>query len=144
MKKILTAVDFSDLAAQVIEQTAKQALAFGSEVHILYVEPPAPAFIGTEMSPPVPINTQGEESLRIMDELESMAQYLKNKGIPATYEYGHGSIVDTIVEKASQFGADLIIMGAHSHGILYRAFIGSISTGVLKSSPCAVLVIREK
>ncbi|MBK7174488.1 MAG: universal stress protein [Bacteroidales bacterium] len=143
MKKILVAVDFSDLAALLIEHAASQALAFGSEVLILYVEPPVPAFIGTEMSPPVTIESSPNESTRIKEELDSMRKYLENKGIKASFEYLQGSVVNTIVETLVEFEADLLIIGAHSHGILYRAFIGSISSEVMKVSPCPVLLIRE-
>lgn len=144
MKKILVAVDLSDLAASLMEYAASQALAFGSSVKILYVEPPVPAFIGTEMSPPVSLEPSAEESSRITDELAAMAKFLEDKGIEASYEYAHGPIIDTIVDKARNEAADLLIVGAHSHGILYRAFIGSISAGLVKVSPCPVLLIRGK
>ncbi len=144
MKKILAAVDFSDLATLVLDYSARQALAFNSEVFILHVEPIAPPFIGNEMSPPILPDQRIEEVQRINDDLKAMVQFLQQKGIKARYEFQQGSIVDTIVEKASTFNADLIILGAHNHGILYRAFIGSISSGVLKISSCPVMVIPEK
>lgn len=144
MKKILVAVDLSDLAASLMEHAASQALAFGSTVKILYVEPPVPAFIGTEMSPPVNVEPSAEESVRISDELAAMVKFLEDKGVKASYEYAYGPIIDTIVEKATIEAADLLIVGAHSHGIFYRAFIGSISSGLVKVSPCPVLLIRGK
>lgn len=144
MKKILVAVDFSDLAASLINYAASQALAFGSEVKIIYVEPPVPAFIGTEMSPPVNVEPSADESTRITDELKAMAKFLEDKGIKSSYEFLHGPIIDSIVDKAKMDSADLLIVGAHSHGMLYRAFIGSISSGLVKVSPCPVLLIREK
>lgn len=73
-----------------------------------------------------------------------MTLHLQQKGIEASWELLQGAIADTIVEKAAEIKADLIIVGAHSHGFLYRAFIGSVSTGVLKHAPCPVLVIPEK
>jgi len=144
MNKILAAVDFSDLSTQVIEYASEQAKAFGCEVLVIHVEPPAPAFIGNEMSPPILTEQLTEEVVRIQDDLKAMVGYLNQKGIAASHEYLKGSVVDTIVDRAAEWNADLIVMGAHSHGILYRAFIGSISTGVLKASPCPVLVIPEK
>ncbi len=144
MKKILVAVDFSDLAALLIEHAASQALAFGSEVLILHIEPPVPAFIGTEMSPPITVEPSPDENTRIREELESMRKYLENKGIKTSAEYLQGPVISTMVDTLIEYEADLLIIGAHSHGILYRAFIGSISSGVIKVSPCPVLLIREK
>ena len=144
MKKILAAVDFSDLATLVIDYASIQAKAFGSEVLVLHVEPPAPAFIGNEISPPILLEHREEEIERIKNDLDAMVHYIKEQGIPASYDFLQGSIVDTIVEKAEEFNSDLVVMGAHNHGFLYRAFIGSISSGVMKISRCPVLIIPEK
>jgi nucleotide-binding universal stress UspA family protein len=144
MKRILAAVDFSDLATLVIDYTLNIAKAFGSEVLVLHVEPPAPAFIGTEMSPPILAEQHTEEVGRIHNDLKSMIEFLNSKGIKASYEFLQGPIIDLITEKSKDFNADLVIIGAHSHGFLYRAFIGSISSGVLKVSSCPVMVIPEK
>lgn len=144
MRKIIVAVDFSDLSTQVIEYASEQAKAFDCEVLVIHVEPPVPAFIGNEMSPPILTGQLTEEVVRIQDDLKAMVAYLNRMGVEASHEYLKGSVVDTIVERAAEWNADLIVMGAHSHGLLYRAFIGSISTGVLKSSPCPVLVIPER
>jgi nucleotide-binding universal stress UspA family protein len=144
MKKILAAVDFSDLATLVIDYASIQAKAFGSEVLVLHVEPPAPAFIGNEISPPILAEHRTEEIERIRNDLDAMVRYLDDKSIPARSEFLQGSIIETIVEKAEDFNADMIVMGAHNHGFLYRAFIGSISSGVMKISKCPVLIVPEK
>jgi nucleotide-binding universal stress UspA family protein len=144
MNKILAAVDFSDLATVVLDYTVRFAKAFGSEVMILHVEPPAPAFIGTEMSPPIISEQHTEEVERIIGDLKSMVQFLNDNGIRSSYEFIQGPIVDTIINKSKEYEADLILMGAHSHGFLYRAFIGSISSGVMKVSTCPVMVIPER
>ena len=143
MKKILAAVDFSDLATLVIDYASIQAKTFGSEVLVVHVEPPVPAFIGNEISPPILAEHREEEVERIKNDLSAMVHYAQERGVPAKYEFLEGSIVDTIVEKAEEFNADLIVMGAHNHGFLYRAFIGSISSGVMKISKCPVLIIPE-
>ncbi len=144
MEKILVAIDFSDLATQVIDHAAMQAKAFGCEVLIVHVEPPSPAFIGNELSPPVVPEQHTEEIAQIHEDLKAMTHFLRQRGVNARYEYLQGSIIDTIIQKAKEFNSDMIMMGAHNHGFLYRAFIGSISTGVLKTSPCPVLVVPER
>jgi nucleotide-binding universal stress UspA family protein len=73
-----------------------------------------------------------------------MSQYLQQKGIDTSYSLEKGLVAETILETAEKKNADLIIIGAHSHGFLYMAFIGSVSTEVLKHSNCPVLIIPGK
>ena len=47
-----------------------------------------------------------------------------------------------IVNKASQWQADLVIVGAHGHSGTLGLFLGSISQRVLHDSPCSVRVGR--
>jgi len=145
MKEILVAVDFSDLVTCVIDHAAEMAAQFKSHIHILHVEMPVSAFVGNEIGPQLPSPEQNlEETKQQQADLLAMTLHLQQKGIEASWELLQGAIADTIVEKAAEIKADLIIVGAHSHGFLYRAFIGSVSTGVLKHAPCPVLVIPEK
>lgn len=144
MDKILVAVDLSDLAAVAVDYAASFAGAFKSHIHILHVEAPVPPYIGNEIVPPaIPVESE-EEKLRISTELSAMADYLHQQGLMADYEFANGPVIETIIGKATDYQADLIIMGAHNHGFLYRAFIGSVSTGVLKHSPCPVMIIPGK
>jgi nucleotide-binding universal stress UspA family protein len=145
MDKIVVAIDLSDLAMVAVDHAAKFAKAFGCPVHILHVQAPAQPYIGNEIVPPVmPPLDNTEEADRIRRELSAMADYLHQKNVKSTYELAQGPVIETIIEKAANLGADLIVMGAHNHGFLYRAFIGSVSTGVLKHSPCPVMIIPGK
>jgi nucleotide-binding universal stress UspA family protein len=145
MKEILVAVDFSDLVANVIDQAEILASQFKSHVHIVHIETPIPAFVGNEIGPQLPPPEQNlEETKQQQADLEAMALHLQQKGIETTWELMQGAVVDAIIEKAREINADLLIVGAHNHGFLYRAFIGSISTGILKHAPCPVMVVPEK
>jgi nucleotide-binding universal stress UspA family protein len=144
MKKILVAVDLSDLATSAIDQAVLIALAFQSHVHILHVEVPTPSYIGNEIGPQVIPGESEEEHGRINSDVASMASYMQQRGVEADYELARGPVIETIVEKAIAYKANLIVMGAHNHGFLYQAFIGSVSSGVVKRSPCPVMIIPGK
>jgi len=144
MDKILVAVDLSDLASVAIRSAAKFAQAFKSQIHILHVEVPVATYIGNEIVQPVIEIDNEEESARIRTELSAMADYLIKLGIEADFDLLKGPVVDTIIEKAVNMKANMIILGAHNHGFLYRAFIGSVCSGVVKHSPCPVLIIPSK
>jgi nucleotide-binding universal stress UspA family protein len=144
MNKIIVAVDLSDVATAALDQTVSFARAFKSHVIILHVEVPVPTYIGNEIVQPVLPTDNEEEMNLIKKDLSSMANYLNQRGVEAEYELMKGPIVETIIEKAAVYNADLIILGAHNHGFLYRAFIGSVCSGVVKHSPCPVLIIPSK
>jgi nucleotide-binding universal stress UspA family protein len=144
MDKIIVAVDLSDVASAAVEYSAKLAVAFKSQVRILHVEVPVPTYLGNEIVQPVLPTDDEEENIRISKDLASMAEYLQKKGIEADYELVKGPVVESIIEKAANYKADLIVLGAHNHGFLYRAFIGSVCSGVVKHSPCPVMIIPSK
>jgi len=144
MDKIIVAVDLSDIAGVAIDYAATFAGAFKSHVHVLHVEVPVPSYVGNDIVQPVIPADNAEELERIRRDLSSMAEHLQQRGIEADYELAKGPVVETIVEKAANYDAKLIILGAHNHGFLYRAFIGSVCSGVIKHSPCPVMIIPTK
>ena len=144
MDKIIVAVDLSDLATVVIDQAALFAKAFKSHIHILHVVAPIPSYIGNEIIPPVMPTESAEETNRMKQDLSAMADYLKQRGVEADYELSRGPVIETILEIAASYNADLIVMGAHNHGFLYRAFMGSVCSGVVKHSLSPVLIIPGK
>lgn len=54
-----------------------------------------------------------------------------------------GSPSRAIVEKAQEWGADLIILGSHGYGFWSRTLLGSVSDSVTRHAPCSVLVVRK-
>jgi nucleotide-binding universal stress UspA family protein len=141
IKKILVTVDFSDLSTEVVGQAADIAIAFKADVTIIHVIPPTPVYSGSEINPPVIMDYTPEEWRSEQHDLDTMADFMKQKGIKAETVLLGGSITEVIISKAIELNIDLIIVGAHSHGFLYRAFIGSVSEGLLKHAPCPVMVI---
>ena len=58
-------------------------------------------------------------------------------------EVEFGSPASLILEKAYEWKADLIVMGAHGRSALGRFFFGSVSQKVLHEANCVVRVARE-
>jgi nucleotide-binding universal stress UspA family protein len=144
IKKILVTVDFSDLSTVVVERAADIAIAFKAEVSVIHVIPPTPVYSGSEISPPAIVDYTAEDWRSEQHDLDTMADFMKQKGIKAETMLLSGPITDVVLKKATELNTDLIVVGAHSHGFLYRAFIGSVSEGLLKRSQCPVLVIPGK
>jgi len=141
MKKILVPVDFSDLSTEVIDKAGEIAKAFDSEIYILHISVPD-SFMTEDISSLPLINNPGiDEMIREDHDLKAMVHYLHEKGINAKSALIHGPVVSSILNEAENFGADLIVVGTQSHGFLYRTFIGSVSNGVLRNSPCPVMIV---
>lgn len=141
IKKILVTTDFSDLSTEVTTQAAELAHICKAAVFVMHVVPLTQVFSGSEISPPIIMDYSAEEWQREQHDLDAIVNFFAKKGINATNVLVSGPIVSTIFTKAKQLDVDLIVVGAHSHGFLYRAFIGSVSEEILKNPPCPILVI---
>lgn len=53
-----------------------------------------------------------------------------------------GLAVEAICRVAAERHAQLIVVGSHGWGAARRLFSGSVSTGLVHSAPCPVLVVR--
>jgi nucleotide-binding universal stress UspA family protein len=61
---------------------------------------------------------------------------------------GHARVVDAspvegILDEAKRVRADVIVVGWRGHGAVRRLLAGSVSRGVVRTAPCAVLVVRR-
>ncbi|MGB8352795.1 MAG: universal stress protein, partial [Chthoniobacteraceae bacterium] len=68
-------------------------------------------------------------------------QQLEEAGVSTTVDQPQGSAVEVILEESEKESVDMIVMGSHGHGAVYNLLVGSVTSGVLKSSKCPVLVM---
>lgn len=60
----------------------------------------------------------------------------------ADYSWEIGHAAESIADKATREGFDLVIMGSHGHGALANVVLGSVATKVLARCKVPVLLIR--
>jgi nucleotide-binding universal stress UspA family protein len=48
-----------------------------------------------------------------------------------------------IIQTATDWPADLIVVGSHGYGFWGRLALGSVSAGVVNHAPCSVLVVKS-
>jgi nucleotide-binding universal stress UspA family protein len=77
-----------------------------------------------------------ERLLATIDETASEA------GLQCSTVAADGFVVEQICRIAAQRDAQLIVVGSHGWGAARRVFSGSVSTGLVHSAPCPVLVVR--
>ncbi len=142
MKIILVAVDFSDLTPLVVEQAARIAEASATAVHLLHVGPPEADFLGQQIyRKELENEDKVPERLReSYEKLRLLANELRGRGIETRSTFLLGKSIETLLAEAERLDAEMIVMGSHKTGALYR-LLGSTSEGVLRGASCPVLVV---
>jgi nucleotide-binding universal stress UspA family protein len=141
MKSLLVPVDLSRTTPRTVEHAAQMAADTSAQLCLLYVAPPEADFAGHQLGRKVVEEPVPEELREEWDRLAETVHDLRERGIDAESLMVRGKAVDCILEEAGRLGADLIVMGSHGHGALYRSVVGSVSEGVLRSTSCPVLIV---
>lgn len=104
----------------------------GSEFRLITVAAPMPALVAAALvaeMPPTP--TEVERQLRSLN------------GRDVEFVVREGRAASRIIEEATDWRADLVILGSHGYGPLRSALLGSVAAEVVDHAPCAVLVARR-
>ncbi len=142
---ILVPIDLSDVTGRVVETAALYARALGARLHLLHVREALPMMVPQEdlgvvpmlqpMAAPVPL---AEDEV---DRLAPWRERLSGRGLTIEATELHGAVVHEIEKHASDLSATLIVLGSHGHGAMYELLVGSVAHGVLKNTPCPVLIV---
>jgi len=141
---VLVPVDFSEVSGPQLEVVARMAKGMKRRVYLLHVAEPEPDFVGFEPGPDVVRGQVAEEYHRAHRRLQAMAEDLREEGIDATALLVRGSIVETVLAKADELDATMIVVGSHGHGATYDLVVGSVSAGVIRKANVPVLVVPAR
>ena len=78
--------------------------------------------------------------------IQALADELRERDVETTALLIQGPTVEAILQEAEKLSADLIVLGSHGHGAIYRSLLGSVSEGVLHRArvPVAIVPTREE
>jgi nucleotide-binding universal stress UspA family protein len=134
-QKILVAVGSSEDASETVPVVAGLAKAFESEVLVVHMRERIVTSVATLEQETIP------ESFRFG---EKVAERLVEAGVRAKSDIDSHRpefLAKFILDKADEFGAELIIVGSHhSHGLRERVF-GDIGKELSHGSKCPVLLM---
>ena len=82
------------------------------------------------------------EHKRVKELLATIAATACAAGVSCSTVFGDGLVVDEICRIAGEHDPQLIVVGSHGWGAAKRFLSGSVSTGLVHSAPCPVLVVR--
>lgn len=106
----------------------------------LPLDPRAPRTFGTPADEPRdgPLHAPAE----VAEALARARDELVHAGVAADFVWAPGEPANLIVDTARERGARLIVVGAHHHGFLSRAFGADVAGDVRREADCEVLVVH--
>jgi nucleotide-binding universal stress UspA family protein len=139
-KRIVLAVDLAEPTPNPkgLTQAVELANVGGGELRLVNVQPVIPA---TFMEY-VPVDFDVEQAKRAEDALDAM---LASVGLPAdrkSVATRAGGIYHELLQEASEWGADLIVVGSH-RPVMSDYLLGSNAKTIVRHAQCSVLVVRE-
>jgi nucleotide-binding universal stress UspA family protein len=142
IKRILCPVDFSDLAAHVVDQAAAIAGYYKARILALHVYNPAFAPIPT-LPPPVE-RVPNTEIERLKVSTRACFQTATDAGIDVDVAVDIGRPAAAILDRAARLRADLIVIGTHGAGGFEHLLLGSVAEKVLRKAACPVLTVPPR
>jgi nucleotide-binding universal stress UspA family protein len=139
--KVLVAYDGSECADAALDDLRRAGLPADAQIKVLSV-------VENWLPPP--------SGLEIIEHIDREREYLalaRRGGIrlvsmapgwDVKSESVTGSPATEIVEKADEWGADLVVVGSHGRTALGEFFFGSVSQKVLHEAHCSVRVARDR
>jgi nucleotide-binding universal stress UspA family protein len=139
--KILAAIDFSPVTEQVLGTLVRMAAALPTQVWLIHVASPEPAFVGYEAGPDVVRGQVAAELHASHRQLQQLADRLRASGVETTALQLQGKTVETVISEANKLPASLIVLGSHGHGAVYNMLVGSVAEGIVRESKVPVLLV---
>lgn len=129
IRRILIAVDNQPMSLRAAEFGSELGRSLGGEIALINVNDAGVEYGRAE-----------QESKRLLSgfrgrlSLPPSAHDFVQTGIPAP----------TIVSKAKEWSADLLVIASHGRSGVPRALLGSVAEEVIRNAPCPVLVVRAQ
>jgi nucleotide-binding universal stress UspA family protein len=143
-RPILLATDGSPSAAEAQRESLELARLIGTPlvaVSVAHVRLPAVGYGGYGYSNVVAELMEAEHK-RVSKLLAELAASADAVGVKCSTVAAEGIAVDEICRIATEHDAQLIVVGSHGWGAAKRLLSGSVSTGLVHTAPCPVLVVR--
>jgi universal stress protein A len=137
-RKVLVAIDCSDESAEVLSRAAGVQEGTEGELHLIHVIEPLALAYGAD----VPMDVTDLQSGLVKQARDTALEYAGHYRIPESRIHVElGSIEKTILDKADDIGADLIVVGSHTRSGL-ALLLGSTARGLVPGAHCDVLAVK--
>ncbi len=139
-KRIILAVDLAEPASEPkgLRQALELAKAGGGELRLVNVQPVIPA---TFMEY-VPADFDAEQEKRAKETLDAILAEIDLPAERKSVAARAGGIYHELLQEATDWGADLIVVGSH-RPVMSDYLLGSNAKTIVRHAQCSVLVVRE-
>lgn len=143
--KILCPIDFSRLSARAVKHAAMLAREVGAELSLVHVHVLSVVPLSMGEIAPNP-ETMVKESGELQAKLNAAEKEVEGPGITVDTHLlmSESSIAETILHRAKDEGADLIVVGGHGRSQVKEFFLGSVTNDLIRKATCPVLVIPDQ
>jgi nucleotide-binding universal stress UspA family protein len=138
-KRIILAVDLGEAPAQPkgLAEALELAKAWGGDLRLVNVQPIVPA---TFMEY-VPADFDAEQTKRAQESLDEILAGIDLPGNRKSAAARAGGIYHELLQEASEWNADLIVIGSH-RPVMSDYLLGSNAKTIVRHAQCSVLVVR--
>jgi len=151
--KVLIALDYDPTAQKVADAGFAMAKSMDAEITLLHVMSDPVYFSSVENAPITgmtdslgvdPLVFDADDMMKEVSQhfLDTIKQHLGDKSAEIVLE--EGNFADTILMKAKEMGADILVMGSHSHRWLEEIVMGSVTAQVLRLITIPLFVVPTK
>jgi universal stress protein A len=134
-ERILCAVDFSPDSLEAFRAAIEMARLYSGELLVFHVIEPQPS-----VSPDALIEINKKANDAMAELIASAGSALE--GIDVSSEVTSGAAFAEIANRARDWRANLVVLGAKGVTSLTEVVIGGTAEAVMKESPCSILVVR--
>jgi nucleotide-binding universal stress UspA family protein len=133
VERILVATDGTPVTAEAMAFAVDLAAETSAELHVVAVRPLGGRVRAVVREIDTPLG-----AARIADAACGDA---RGRGLRAIAHVAQGDPVEQITAAVNQVSPDMVVLGAHPYDAVQRAYLGSVSRGVVGRSPAPVTIV---
>jgi nucleotide-binding universal stress UspA family protein len=145
-QRILVAVDGSPTSLRGLDEAVKVARSSGGRLLLVHVvnELLMTGEVVPSMLYDSIVQSVRESGVKVLEHVGTRVRQADVPCEPKLIEALGGRVADEIVKQATQWSADLIVMGTHGRRGLKRLALGSDAELVVRQSHVPVLLVRDR
>lgn len=144
MKTIIVAVDFSNATSGVLEMAVSIAKAFNTGLRLFHAVEPEPSYTAYGFTPeefPAMHVYQQEAKRRAVSKIDALAEQMKTELSDVSTHVVDGSPLHALIDYVKESNADLVVIGAHGHGVIASLLLGSVAEGMVRKATIPTLIV---
>ncbi|KAA0256170.1 universal stress protein [Acidobacteria bacterium ACD] len=139
--RILCPVDFSHFSESALRHALLLARWLSEPVRLLWVQHGSQAPLDGFPPLTTSIHAVPDWRERVLAKLSAFGEPARAAGVEVEVEVEEGEPVPTILRRAREIPAGVVVLGTHGHGGFETLFLGSVTEKVVRKATCPVLAV---